>query len=195
MTQSISARTRLLTTATQQFFEYGYRGVGIDQIIHEAGISKATFYAHFPSKERLYVETLSQTSAQSLAYLQDFIESRGTPLDKLLAPMDFLLQVLPQKGFRGCPFINMTAEIYDCNSAARQIGHDHYKKIETIIAQCAANLVASDPTNYAHLRPATLAQRYMALYTGGVTLAALWQESSPLHSARDMALKLIRWGQ
>ena len=51
--RSSLARNRLLATATRLFYAEGIHAVGIDRIIAEAGVAKATFYNHFPSKDDL----------------------------------------------------------------------------------------------------------------------------------------------
>jgi len=45
---------RILEAAGQLFREQGYGAVSMDQIAREAGVSKATVYAHFESKDRLF---------------------------------------------------------------------------------------------------------------------------------------------
>ena len=58
-----AARRRLLDTATRLFYAEGIRAAGIDRIIAEAGVAKATFYNHFPSKDDLvlaYIEEQDQ---------------------------------------------------------------------------------------------------------------------------------------
>ena len=44
----------ILEAASQLFREHGYGAVSMDQIAREAGVSKATVYAHFESKDRLF---------------------------------------------------------------------------------------------------------------------------------------------
>lgn len=44
----------ILEAAGQLFREHGYGAVSMDQIARDAGVSKATVYAHFESKDRLF---------------------------------------------------------------------------------------------------------------------------------------------
>ena len=54
------ARTRLLKTASQVFYAEGIHSVGVDRIVAEAQVTRATFYRHFPSKETLVVAYLTE---------------------------------------------------------------------------------------------------------------------------------------
>ncbi|WP_395765358.1 TetR/AcrR family transcriptional regulator [Elizabethkingia anophelis] len=49
-------RERILATATILFHRQGYNNTGINQIIIKSGVSKATFYDHFKSKDDLCIE-------------------------------------------------------------------------------------------------------------------------------------------
>ncbi|HVO00910.1 MAG TPA: TetR/AcrR family transcriptional regulator [Candidatus Cybelea sp.] len=57
---------RILDAAGNLFREQGYGAVSMDQIAREAGVSKATVYAHFESKDRLFA-TMVQVSCQAYA--------------------------------------------------------------------------------------------------------------------------------
>jgi AcrR family transcriptional regulator len=51
--------TRALYTAAELFKQYGFNKVGVDRIVREAKITKATFYNYFHSKERLIQMSLT----------------------------------------------------------------------------------------------------------------------------------------
>lgn len=54
------ARDRLLSTATRVFYAEGIHSVGVDRIVKEAQVTRATFYRHFPSKETLVLAYLTE---------------------------------------------------------------------------------------------------------------------------------------
>lgn len=71
-------RTHIIKTAGEMFFRLGIRSVSIDDICHELGMSKKTFYVYFESKDALVaqllhanVEYISQ-KMEELAKLHDF---------------------------------------------------------------------------------------------------------------------------
>jgi AcrR family transcriptional regulator len=117
------ARTRLLDTATRLFYAEGVHAVGIDRIIAEAGVAKATFYHHFPAKDELvraYVNEQSQLQRATAAGLPE-----ASPRDMLLAIFDNVGELGRDPGYRGCPFVNAAAEYPDPDHPVRQAIADH----------------------------------------------------------------------
>jgi len=112
------ARRRLIDTATRLFYAGGIHAVGIDRIIAEAGVAKATFYSHFPSKDDLVVAYLEE---------QDRIGRVAVAALPAQAPRKMLAAILGRIStaavagdFRGCPFLNAAAEYTDPASPVRR---------------------------------------------------------------------------
>ncbi|BBA98513.1 putative transcriptional regulator [Actinacidiphila reveromycinica] len=55
-----AARARLLGTATRIFYTEGIHSVGVDRIIAEAQVTRATLYRHFTGKEELVLAYIDQ---------------------------------------------------------------------------------------------------------------------------------------
>lgn len=112
------ARRRLLDTATRLFYAEGIRAVGIDRIIAEAGVAKATFYNHFPSKDDLvlaYIEEQYQLGREAVAAL-----AKQPPRKMIAAILGRISDAGVAGDFRGCPFLNAAAEYPDPKSPVRQ---------------------------------------------------------------------------
>jgi AcrR family transcriptional regulator len=112
------ARRRLLDTATRLFYERGIHAVGIDRIIAEAGIAKATFYNHFPSKDDLvvaYIEEQDQLGRAAVAALP-----KQPPRKMIAAIMGRISEAVVAGPWRGCPFLNAAAEYPDPTSSVRR---------------------------------------------------------------------------
>jgi AcrR family transcriptional regulator len=117
-TGASAARRRLLDTATHLFYTEGIRAVGIDRIIAEAGVAKATFYNHFPSKDDLvlaYIEGQDQLGRMAIAELP-----AQAPRDMIAAVMGRISEAVSAGGWRGCPFLNAAAEYPNPASPVRQ---------------------------------------------------------------------------
>ncbi|SFC91615.1 transcriptional regulator, TetR family [Tropicimonas isoalkanivorans] len=56
----------VLKGAREVFLKFGFEGASVDAIAEEAKVSKATLYAHFPSKDKLFLSVL-QAECDSLS--------------------------------------------------------------------------------------------------------------------------------
>ena len=63
-------RNHIIKTAGELFFRLGIRSVSIDDICHELGMSKKTFYVYFASKDEL----IEQMLQANLAYIDGKME-------------------------------------------------------------------------------------------------------------------------
>ncbi|RNF34003.1 TetR/AcrR family transcriptional regulator [Paracoccus methylarcula] len=113
-----TARRRLLDTATRLFYTEGIRAVGIDRIIAEAGVAKATFYNHFPSKDDLVLTYIEELDQQGRDAVSAFPEQ--PPRAMIAAIMGRISDAVTAGGWRGCPFLNAAAEYPDPNSPVRR---------------------------------------------------------------------------
>ena len=48
---------QVLDGARKVFMRDGFEGASVDDIVREAGVSKATLYSYFPDKRLLFIET------------------------------------------------------------------------------------------------------------------------------------------
>jgi AcrR family transcriptional regulator len=65
-----ATRAALLRSASQSICERGMQGASIDLIVERAGYTKGAFYAHFPSKEELFLAMLEEGFAADLERLE-----------------------------------------------------------------------------------------------------------------------------
>ncbi|MCX3052781.1 TetR/AcrR family transcriptional regulator [Acinetobacter baumannii] len=104
-------RDIVLSTATQLFIQENYISVGVDRIIAEADIAKATFYKHFPSKEELVFYCLKQLKLDIQMAVEEHISKLTTPLEKLELLYLWYIDWVNQNGVRGCPFHKAGMEV------------------------------------------------------------------------------------
>ncbi|MBF9133717.1 TetR family transcriptional regulator [Plantactinospora sp. S1510] len=107
------ARQRLLDTAARIFYGEGIHSVGVDRIITEAKVTRATFYRHFPGKEDLVLAYL-HAADQAIRGRVETVIAAGLPApDALRAVAEAIAQSIQSSGFRGCAFLNAVAEYPD----------------------------------------------------------------------------------
>ena len=118
-TSAMPARRRLLETATRLFYAEGVHAIGIDRIIAEAKVAKATFYNHFPSKDDLVVAYLDEQDRLGRAAVAAL--PRQPPFEMIVAILGRIGTAADAGGYRGCPFLNAAAEYPDRSSPVRRL--------------------------------------------------------------------------
>lgn len=107
------ARSRLLDTATRIFYAEGIHSVGVDRIIAEAEVTRATLYRHFKGKDELILAYLERAD-QGIRGQVDAVRAQGLPAaDTVRAVGRSITEGIRSTGFRGCAFLNAAAEYPD----------------------------------------------------------------------------------
>jgi AcrR family transcriptional regulator len=139
------ARDRLLGTATGLFYADGIRAVGVDRVIAEAKVTRATLYRHFPSKDDLIVAYLTQADEAIRARLEAARAQGASPDDVVRAVAQTIVDDIRSAGFRGCAFLNAAAEYPDQASAVHQAVLRHREWFEATMIELFAETGRIDP--------------------------------------------------
>src|ERR1041385_8788638 len=62
-------RERILRAAARAIRKHGYEGVGVAEVMKEAGLTHGGFYAHFESRDALLAAAADQAGAESIEHL------------------------------------------------------------------------------------------------------------------------------
>ena len=92
----------IIETASKLFYQNGYNLTGINEIIKEAGIAKATLYSHFKSKEEICIAYLDHKNEAFLEEVKNFVLKQEEGEAQLFALFDFLKLFYAQESFNGC---------------------------------------------------------------------------------------------
>jgi len=123
------AKARILTAATALFASEGIRAVGVDRLIQQSSVTKATFYKHFGSKNRLIADYLTAASADQLAKVDLRISAASNARDALRAIAEEVRESLLDDEFRGSLFVNAAAEFPDPRDPARRVIGEHHEAL------------------------------------------------------------------
>jgi len=135
---ALPARERILHTAHDLFYADGIRATGIDRVIAESGVTKVTFYRHFPSKDDLVREFLDHRHARWMAWFVDALGRRGAhdrvgDAGALLLLADVMAEWFADPAFRGCAFINSVAEVGGSVQGAAERAREHKREMVEVI--------------------------------------------------------------
>lgn len=154
-----SARSRVLDTATRLFYAEGIHTVGIDRVIAEASVAKATFYHHFTSKEELVLAYLTAEYERQRGVLGSL---PGAGVERIAAILAKLAELSAGPGFRGCPFLNAAAEYADPEHPVRRLVEDYRDWYRGLMRDSLAEAGRSDAAQKADL---------LLLVRDGITVA------------------------
>jgi AcrR family transcriptional regulator len=172
-------REHILKVADRLFYEQGIRGIGVNAIAAEAGISKKTLYQHFPSKDELVV-----------AYLRGRFRplpeaSYKPPAQQILANLEWIARSLAgAENFRGCAFLNAIAELGCENGEARALAVSYKESRRIWYRELLSKLDVDDPD--------TLATQLSLLVDGAYAAALIRKDQQPMQSAIAAARTLLK---
>jgi AcrR family transcriptional regulator len=177
------ARERILDTAFRLFYARGPRGVGVDTVIAESGVAKATLYKHFPRKDDLVLAYLDRVDQAWFGALRAAARAAGDdPRAQMVGMFDALHSACRREGYHGCAFINTAAESESGSDVhARTV--EHKRVVRAWVTDLARRAGASDPD--------LLARQLTLLLDGGLSAGVLDADPSSPRAAKAAAPTLV----
>lgn len=180
----VSPRDRILRAASQLFSRHGIGPTGVDTLIASAGVAKATFYRHFPSKTDLVVAWLQHSRTRWFERVRLRAEERaGSAVELIPAYFDAVVEWLEGEDFQGCPYLKSAVEIRDDASPGIQVVRDAFAEIEAYLRDTLTEMGDADAEVHA--------EQIQALLAGGISLAVARRSVAPALAARAAAVRLI----
>ena len=178
----ISARQRLLAAAADLFYENGINTVGIDRIIEQAGVAKASLYDCFGSKEELVRAYLQERSEVRQAQINARLAQLDDPAEQILAIFDFLGELASQPDYRGCAFMRASADANASDKVKSVVAESRAFTLEKFTDLCRAGGAAD---------PGLLARQLVLLYDGANVSAYMDGNRHAIAAARALAAQML----
>lgn len=177
---------RVLDTAARLFYARGVHAVGMDELVTETGLGKATVYRLFPTKDLLVGAYLDRLAAQILADIDTHSAPPAHAADALGSILDAVEADVGRPDFRGCPFNNASVEYGDPEHPARVAARQYRINLHDRLLGLARRLVLSDAA-----AAERLASQLAVLIDGAYTNAAHLGPSGPAKSGLALARQLV----
>lgn len=186
-THTADPRQRIVNAASELFRADGVRTTGVNAIIARADVAKATFYAHFRSKDDLIRLWLSSPTVRWYDHVLAEVDARTqVPVEKLTTFFDVLGDWLDADKFHGCPFINTATEFRDAEHGFAQELLDAMGEVEAFFRRTTPDAGFADPD--------AVAEQLFLLVPGTITTAAARGSTVSARVARAVAASLIASG-
>ena len=172
-------RQKIVDTASRLFYTQGYTLTGINQIIKEAEVAKATLYEHFPSKEDLLAEYLATTAKTTNEAIHQAIAQAKKPKEKILAAFDFLTRFSKSVQCGGCNFLNIASEVPKENARIRNMVKEQKDYIRNLFKEILP------------VSKKDLADQLYILFDGAMIATRVQGNAWPIATAKKIVEKLI----
>jgi AcrR family transcriptional regulator len=177
-----STRDRLVEAARTLFWEQGYAGTGIAQILKTANVRSGSLYYFFPAKEDLLLAVLEHYKdlLEPMVVRPVFARTRDS-IKRIFGILDGYRRLLLATDYQhGCPIGNLALEIGNGLPAARKLVAENFTGWRKVIEQCLAD--AADRL------PRSLDREQVALFVlttmeGAVMVARAYHSIEPYKAA------------
>jgi AcrR family transcriptional regulator len=177
-------RERILAAAALLFAENGPGQTGVDLLIEAAGVAKATFYRHFPSKDALILAWLRDPQTRWFDRVRATAEARAATPGELVARLfDAVAEWLEAEDFLGCPYLNTAVEISSPGDPEAEAIRDYLGEIGAYLEAAVAAAGHRDADR--------LGRELHVLLAGSISLGVANRTSAHVRAARGAALDLL----
>ena len=130
---------RIVEVASRAIRRGGYRGMGVADIMKEAGLTHGGFYAHFASRDALLVEAMQHAGRESAAALDAAIERRMARGRTRFAALveSYLHDAHLERPEQGCVVAALASEMTRQDDAVRD---EARARVQALVDRVAAAL-------------------------------------------------------
>lgn len=183
-------KASILAVAKVLFADKGYHGVSVDEIAKRLGVSPAILYQHFPSKEVLYEEVLSENSAKRESYIEAILTE---PAD-FVSVLKRMTKIYVESVAGDTDFLRMELmSALEGSKAATSFFERRWRSITDYIEYSLNELKSAHNNNHINPRMAGLMYQGMLreiLYTKFITEDSRYKDI-PLNTMIDELIKMF----
>ncbi len=177
---------RILDVASRAIRRSGYRGLGVADIMKEAGLTHGGFYAHFASRDALMVEAMQRASHDNRAALSEAMErwmAKGSSRFASLISA-YLHDSNLDRPEQGCVVAALASEMTRQDDAVRE---EAQRRVTDLVALVEASLPTGTEPGQAAVVAATMVGALQLARTlgGQAGLALLAQTRQALIQRHD----------
>lgn len=185
-TAEISVKEHIIQTATRLFHEQGYNRTGINQVIEEAGVAKASLYYHFPSKEDLCVAYLQRRNDIWVNGVEEYLKDINDARERIVKAFDYRAIHMKNNHFGGCSYIRIISELPQRSDMIDEKVKGIKEKQRKFFCDLTKQLPGIDKK-----AAVVLADKIFLLFDGGTVQCQIYREAAPLKVAKKAVMDLL----
>lgn len=184
--RKLGVKERIIETASDLFYNQGYNQTGINQIIDEAGVAKASMYQHFRSKEDIAVAYLVARHGMWMGNLEECVSKEKSPKREVIGVFDYLTEWLTAVNYRGCGWQNIITDL--------PAGHDKIKDQAIFHKNELRSWVHNRLKQEEEIttkKAKDLGDQVIILIEGAIILSQIQKDSWPIKTAKNACKKIL----
>ena len=126
---------RIVAVAARAIRRSGYDGIGVADIMKEAGLTHGAFYAHFTSREAMLAEAIGRACAESAAAAAGAVASVRPDMSLASMLSAYLSREHLQHAEIGCPLAALGSETSRQAPEVRRVATRHIKEMIDLVAR------------------------------------------------------------
>jgi TetR/AcrR family transcriptional regulator, transcriptional repressor for nem operon len=176
MARSISTRERLLESARHLFWERGFAGTSMADLLAHSEVNSGSFYYFFESKEALLREVLrGYLEALRPVVVDPAFATTEEPLERIFAILaGYRERIILTDNKYGCPLGRLALEIDPENRPAHRLIAENFQGWIEAVRECLENMKLPMKTD-----TEALATYVLAVMEGGVMLSRSYGSVQP----------------
>lgn len=173
------------------FNQYGYMGASMSVITKAVGMTKGAIYGNFKDKKELAIAAFNYNIRLEMGRLAQFIEAQSSPVEQLLAILNFYAHYRSHKQpGGGCPIINIGVDANNQNEEILQRVQEVIGKLERNIEHIIKAGIATQQLK-ANLDTTACAKHFYTSIQGAVFMAMTLKDDNYLQQMTQHLRQII----
>lgn len=188
MKTSSSPKERILEKAFHLFYTQGYNLTGINQILEESQVAKASLYQHFGSKEELGIEYIKKVREEWFNSFEGHLSKKTDPKQKILTAFDFLEMNMRLNDYRGCRFLNLLSDVDGISKKMQNQILEHKTKLRIYFKELVKGYLNA---NEIELAMPNAADTIYLLFEAAIVESKVYRDAWPIQVAKKTANNVL----
>ncbi|GGG19005.1 hypothetical protein GCM10011344_19490 [Dokdonia pacifica] len=184
-----SIRQAIINNASDLFYRNGYNNTEISEIATSSGISEATLFDHFNTKEEICIAHLRHRNEEFSKQVMAYVAQAPKGKERVMAIFHYLELFYQMKDFNGCWSIKVFSEVPMSNTLIKnEVQSQKNGLINYIEMLLSENIIVDNPEEGYKV----LAQKIYLLLEGAVAQSNLHKKEWPITLAKEMCYTLFK---
>ena len=126
--QKEKTHQKIVSTASKMFRKSGYSNSGVQKVMRAVGLTRGGFYAHFGSKDDLFIEAISHALENMRKYWLQGIKGNKTKEDLSQIITRYISPLHRDNPDKGCALPNLAVEVGRSGKKVRRLFEEEFLK-------------------------------------------------------------------